>query len=198
MGFDGARPFTRTPQSREPSAAWLFDGVADETFGSEGIVLGGAAGYEVDATDPHLGTSPDTMVIARATGFPDSFVHDATRWYEGGASECAARRCAEMTLRHLPSGGLIFCASSVAWCGALPTGKCHERRRQDHDEFADAPGGGKEPAGQMQQLLMQIWQQHRLTVILVTRDAEEAVCLSDRIFVMASTRGASGALRRCD
>jgi N,N-dimethylformamidase len=122
MGFDNARPFTRTPQSHESSAAWLFDGVANETFGDEGIVLGGAAGYEIDATDPHLGTSPDTTVIARATGFPDSFVHDATRWYEGGADERASRRCAEMTLRHLPSGGLIFCASSVAWCGALPTG----------------------------------------------------------------------------
>lgn len=122
MGFDGARPFTRTPESYEVSAAWLFEGVTNETFGDEGIVLGGAAGYEVDATDPHLGTSPDTTVIARATGFPDSFVHDATRWYEGGAEERASRRCAEMTLRHLPSGGLIFCASSVAWCGALPTG----------------------------------------------------------------------------
>ncbi|TPM29781.1 N,N-dimethylformamidase beta subunit family domain-containing protein [Mesorhizobium sp. B2-3-5] len=122
MGFDGARPFTRTPESRQPSAAWLFDGVAHETFGDEGIVLGGAAGYEVDATDPHLGTSPDTTVIARATGFPSSFVHDPTRWYEGGAGELESRRCAEMTLRHLPSGGLIFCASSVAWCGALPTG----------------------------------------------------------------------------
>ncbi|WP_181174080.1 N,N-dimethylformamidase beta subunit family domain-containing protein [Mesorhizobium sp. B2-5-7] len=122
MGFDGARPFTRTPESRQPSAAWLFDGVTSETFGDEGIVLGGAAGYEVDATDPHLGTSPDTMVIARATGFPDSFVHDATRWYEGGDRERDERRCAEMTLRHLPSGGLIFCASSVAWCGALPAG----------------------------------------------------------------------------
>ncbi|RUY33270.1 hypothetical protein EN978_37130, partial [Mesorhizobium sp. M7A.F.Ca.US.001.04.1.1] len=117
-----ARSFTRTPESREPSAAWLFDGVTNETFGDEGIVLGGAAGYEVDATDPHLGTSPDTTVIARATGFPDSFVHDATRWYEGGAEERATRRCAEMTLRLLPSGGLIFSASSVAWCGALPTG----------------------------------------------------------------------------
>ena len=122
MGFDSARPFTRTPDSHHPSAAWLFDGVANETFGDDGIVLGGAAGYEVDATDPHLGTSPDTTVIARATGFPDSFVHDATRWYEGGTEERASRRCAEMTLRHLPSGGLIFCASSVAWCGALPAG----------------------------------------------------------------------------
>jgi N,N-dimethylformamidase len=122
MGFDRARPFTRTAQSYQPAAAWLFDGVTDETFGTEGIVLGGAAGYEVDATDPHLGTSPDTMIVARATGFPESFVHDATRWYEGGAAERAEHRCAEMTLRHLPSGGLIFSASSVAWCGALPSG----------------------------------------------------------------------------
>ncbi|MDW6026606.1 DUF6605 domain-containing protein [Mesorhizobium sp. BAC0120] len=122
MGFDGARPFTRTAESYEPSAAWLFEGVSEATFGTEGIVLGAAAGYEVDATDPHLGTSPDTIVVARATGFPESFVHDATRWYEGGDSEREARRSAEMTLRHLASGGLIFSASSVAWCGALPQG----------------------------------------------------------------------------
>jgi NitT/TauT family transport system ATP-binding protein len=38
--------------------------------------------------------------------------------------------------------------------------------------------------GQMQELLMQIWQEHRLTVIFVTHDVEEAVYLSDRIFVM--------------
>ncbi|MET2831587.1 N,N-dimethylformamidase beta subunit family domain-containing protein [Mesorhizobium shangrilense] len=120
MGFEGARPFTRTPESHLRAAEWLFDGVTNETFGAGGIVLGGAAGYEVDATDPHLGTSPDTIIIARATGFPDGFVHDATRWYEGGASERATRRCAEMTLRPLASGGLIFSASSVAWCGALP------------------------------------------------------------------------------
>ncbi|MFE0015956.1 N,N-dimethylformamidase beta subunit family domain-containing protein [Mesorhizobium sp. NPDC059054] len=120
MGFDQGRPFTRTPASREPAAAWLFEGVGQDTFGDSGIVLGAAAGYEVDATDAHLGTHPDTMVIARADGFPDSFVHDATRWYEGGEPELEGRRCAEMTLRHLASGGMIFSASSVAWLGALP------------------------------------------------------------------------------
>lgn len=120
MGFDGARPFERTAASYEPQCAWLFDGVSSAVFGESGMVLGGAAGYEVDATDPHLGTSPDTTVIARATGFPAGFVHDATRWYEGGDEELQTRRCAEMTLRHLPAGGMIFSASSVAWCGALP------------------------------------------------------------------------------
>ncbi|TPI12464.1 hypothetical protein FJW06_17040 [Mesorhizobium sp. B4-1-3] len=123
MGFDGARPFTRTPESHAPECAWLFEGIDNETFGSEGIVLGAAAGYEVDATDPALGTSADTIVIARATDFPASFFQDSSRWYGGGDEERACRRCAEMTLRNLAAGGLIFSASSVAWCGALPAGR---------------------------------------------------------------------------
>lgn len=37
---------------------------------------------------------------------------------------------------------------------------------------------------QMQELLTQIWDEHRLTVLFVTHDVEEAVYLSDRIMVM--------------
>jgi NitT/TauT family transport system ATP-binding protein len=37
---------------------------------------------------------------------------------------------------------------------------------------------------QMQELLTQIWEEHRLTVLFVTHDVEEAVYLSDRITVM--------------
>ncbi|MBA68398.1 MAG: hypothetical protein CML30_05955 [Rhizobiales bacterium] len=122
MGFERGRPFSRTEASRDEACAWLFDGVEDETFGRDGIVLGAAAGYEVDAVDRRLGTSDEVKVVARATGFPDSFFHDPSRWYTGGETEMAGRRCAEMTIRNLASGGLIFSASSVAWLGALPAG----------------------------------------------------------------------------
>ncbi|MCE0492783.1 ABC transporter ATP-binding protein [Vibrio salinus] len=37
---------------------------------------------------------------------------------------------------------------------------------------------------QMQQLLLEIWEKHRLTVMFVTHDIEEAVYLSDRIVIM--------------
>ena len=37
---------------------------------------------------------------------------------------------------------------------------------------------------QMQELLTQIWDEHRLTVLFVTHDVEEAVYLSDRVAVM--------------
>ncbi len=120
MGFDAGRPFKRTQESYAHSVAWLFDGVQSDVFGTDGIVLNGAASYEVDATNVRMGTSPDTVVIARADGFPDSFCHDASRWYPDGEVEKRRHRCAEMTLRHLPSGGVIFSASSVGWCGALP------------------------------------------------------------------------------
>ncbi|MHB0953959.1 MAG: N,N-dimethylformamidase beta subunit family domain-containing protein [Allorhizobium sp.] len=121
MGFDQGRPFSRTEESHCDDHAWLFADVKSDTFGLEGIVLGAAAAYEVDATDRRMGTSDDTVIVARATGFPDSFYHDPSRWYAGGEQEQTGRRCAEMTVRYLASGGLIFSASSVAWLGALPS-----------------------------------------------------------------------------
>ena len=42
---------------------------------------------------------------------------------------------------------------------------------------------------QMQELLTEVWERERLTVIFVTHDVEEAVFLSDRIFVMSSNPG---------
>lgn len=127
MGFDAAYPYTRTKDSHDPRASWMFKGVESDSFGHEGIVLGGAAGYEVDATDPHLGTAPDTIVVARSTAFADSFFHDPTRWYEGGADEERQRSCAEITLRPLSNGAHILSVGSVAWLGALPvTGEMND------------------------------------------------------------------------
>lgn len=120
MGFSKSLPFTRTAASHEPAFAWLFDGVAGDTFGHTGIVLGGAAGYEVDCTNSALGTPENIVVLATAQGFPDDYVDDPGRWYEGGAPEREARRIAEMTFLSHASGGSVFSASSVAFLGALP------------------------------------------------------------------------------
>jgi NitT/TauT family transport system ATP-binding protein len=42
---------------------------------------------------------------------------------------------------------------------------------------------------QMQELLTRIWEEHRLTVLFVTHDVEEAVFLSDRVVVMGIAPG---------
>ena len=120
MGFSSARPFTRTAASHSAEFAWLFDGVTSAVFGESGIVLGGAAGYEVDSTNRLLGTPAEIVVLATAAGFPEDYVDDPGRWYEGGAPEREGRRLAEMTYLPHPSGGAVFSASSVCFLGALP------------------------------------------------------------------------------
>ena len=41
----------------------------------------------------------------------------------------------------------------------------------------------------MQELLTKVWEEHRLTVIFVTHDIDEAVFLSDRVLVMTARPG---------
>ena len=41
----------------------------------------------------------------------------------------------------------------------------------------------------MQELLLQIWQEIRTTVVFVTHDIDEAIFMADRIFVMTSRPG---------
>jgi ABC-type nitrate/sulfonate/bicarbonate transport system ATPase subunit len=41
----------------------------------------------------------------------------------------------------------------------------------------------------MQELLTRVWEQHRLTVLFVTHDVEEAVYISDRVVVMTNRPG---------
>jgi N,N-dimethylformamidase len=119
MGFSPALPFEKTAAGRSPEFAWLFNGVGDR-FGDTGVVQGGAAGYEVDSVSLHLGSPNDIVVVAAASGFPDSYVDDPGKWFEGGDAERQAQRRADMCIWRHPGGGVIFSASSVAFLGALP------------------------------------------------------------------------------
>jgi N,N-dimethylformamidase len=116
MGFSPARPFQRTPESHAPDLAWLFEGVGDGPIGAEGAVLGGAAGYEIDTRSPRWGTSAHTRLLAVASGFDAGYVVDSDATADG----LPAPAQGEMTLTAAPSGGMVFAASSVCWCGALP------------------------------------------------------------------------------
>ncbi len=43
--------------------------------------------------------------------------------------------------------------------------------------------------GMMQELLLQVWEDHKVTVMFVTHDVDEAIFLADRVIVLASRPG---------
>jgi N,N-dimethylformamidase len=116
MGFTQAQPYTRTPASHDPAWAWVFEGVTGERIDAAGILLGGAAGYEIDRTSGHWGTPAGTVVLACAESFDDGYELDAGEQepHEG------PRRRADLCIRRTAAGGLVFAVGSVCWGGALP------------------------------------------------------------------------------
>jgi N,N-dimethylformamidase len=122
QGFDTALPFERADGSRDPRAAWIFDGVADGPIGDAGLTMDGAAGLEVDRLDFSLGTPPHALLLAVATGFSDSYQHVVEEVVssdskQGGSVSPYVR--GDMVFFELPDRGAVFSASSISWCGSL-------------------------------------------------------------------------------
>ena len=122
-GFDGSGAYRRTPDSFDPRAAFVFEGIGeDEVIGDFGILGGGAGGSEIDAVRPRLGTPPHTLVVATA---PKQHSANTTRCPTRPASDHApGRRTKTPRARghaffETPSGGAVFSVGSIAWRGSL-------------------------------------------------------------------------------
>ena len=122
-GFDAALPFRRLPESHDPRAAFIFDGVGeDEPIGDAGLMMGGAAGLEVDRADLALGTPPHALVVATATGFSNSYlraIEEVTSpdAHQGGPDNPAVR--GDMVFFETPNDGAVFAVGSITWFGSL-------------------------------------------------------------------------------
>jgi len=123
QGFDVSLPYRREPGSFDPRGSWIFEGIGeDEPIGGFGLVMGGAAGFEVDTTDYVLGTPPHTLILASATGFSDSYQHvieevPMSNSKQGGSINPRVR--SEMILFETPNGGAVFSVGSISYCGSL-------------------------------------------------------------------------------
>jgi N,N-dimethylformamidase len=159
QGFDRSLPYRRQPGSFDPRAAFIFEGVGpDELIGDTGLVMGGAAGFELDRADPALGTPPHALVLATATGFSDSYQHvveevGLANSLQGGTVEPRVR--ADMVFFETPNGGAVFSVGSIAYCGSLSAGKYAGsvsrvtgnvlRRFLSPEPFVAAAAGATEP-----------------------------------------------------
>ncbi|MES2495445.1 MAG: N,N-dimethylformamidase beta subunit family domain-containing protein [Pseudomonadota bacterium] len=115
--FGQGRPYIREPASHDPAHAWIFDGIDGDVIDAEAELLGGAAGFEVDAMRVDLGTPADTICLATATGFDPALTivasEDVLSTGTAGAME------SHIAYRRLAGGGRVFSAPSIAWTSCL-------------------------------------------------------------------------------
>lgn len=122
-GFDVSSYYRRNPDSFDPRASWIFEGIgADELIGDFGLVGGGAAGLELDAYDLELGTPPEALILASSEGHTNVYLQVVEELFfnvpsMGGAENPRVR--ADMVYYPTPNGGAVFSVSSIAYCGSL-------------------------------------------------------------------------------
>jgi N,N-dimethylformamidase len=137
QGFDTCSHFRRLPDSHDPSAAWIFDGVeADGPIGDYGLVGSGAAGLELDRYDISLGTPPGTLVLACSERHSDAYFHvveevNVMRAGLSGTFDPDVR--ADLVYFVATNGGAVFSTGSIAWCTSLG----HNDYRNDVSRITD-------------------------------------------------------------
>ncbi|MEA2598422.1 MAG: hypothetical protein QOF01_4891 [Thermomicrobiales bacterium] len=125
-GWGGAAGYRRLPDSHDPRAAFVFEGIGDEEIiGDFGVVMDGAAGDEIDRYDPEFGTPPETLRLATSEGWHTDYyqlvVEDVTMILPGRGGTEDPRVRADMTLTEGSNGGAVFSVGSINWIGSLPT-----------------------------------------------------------------------------
>jgi len=117
--------YRRLPDSFDPRAAFIFEGIGEkELIGDfDTLNLGwGAAGYEIDRADPALGTPPHALVVATATDFDDTFHHVVEEVMHMNSEQTGTTNDqvrADMVYFEYPNGGAVFTTGSIAWSAGL-------------------------------------------------------------------------------
>jgi N,N-dimethylformamidase len=121
-GFDENSYFIRTEGSFDPRAGFIFEGVGrDEKIGDFGV-LGGAAGYELDAADPELGTPPHALVLARSVEHSNVYLLTPEEMLAGfpGADAIENPKVrGELVYFETAQGGAVFSTGSITWPASL-------------------------------------------------------------------------------
>lgn len=125
QGHGPNRAYRRLPDSFDPRAAFIFEGVGkDEVIGDFDCLDGGpgAAGYEFDRFDHALGTPDHALLLASATGFTDDYQLaieevNSVDSKQGGSVNDRVR--SDMVYFEYPNGGAAFSTGAVSWSGCL-------------------------------------------------------------------------------
>tara|TARA_Y100000590_G_scaffold455515_1_gene604312 strand:+ start:5426 stop:7684 length:2259 start_codon:yes stop_codon:yes gene_type:complete len=123
QGFDVSIPYKISKESINNETKFIFEGVnTNQPLGNHGLVMDGAAGFEIDRADKKLGTPANAKLIASAQDFSDAYQHVveevvAMNPDEGGTKSDLVR--SDIVYLKKLNGGAVFSVGSISWCGSL-------------------------------------------------------------------------------
>lgn len=127
LGFSAQGQFNGSYYRRRPVAAdlaWVFEGIEDNIIGNFGLSGGGAAGFELDRADTHLGTPANATVLATSENHgsdfilvPEEMLTHLTTLPGPNADELLR---ADILWFDVLGGGSVFSVGSITFCGSLP------------------------------------------------------------------------------
>lgn len=122
QGFDVCSYYRRMPDSEDPRAKFIFEGVGDKIIGDFGLIGGGAAGLELDRADRLLGTPPNALVLASSEAHSPVYMVVCEEILINAPGMCGGEHPlvrADLVFYETASGGAVFSTSSIAWSGSL-------------------------------------------------------------------------------
>lgn len=112
QGFDYSAHYTRCPDSYDPRAAFIFEGLGeDPVIGDFGLLGNGAAGLEIDCYNLAGGTPSQTLRLATSEG-------NHTTTFGPARNDNAVVR-SDLVYIPIAGGGAVFSVGSMSWAGAL-------------------------------------------------------------------------------
>ena len=106
------------PESQNPRARFIFEGVKNEIIGDYGTHFAGAAGDEVDRLDFKAGSPKHTLHLAKSEGFPIPHWANAEQAAKL-RTDYDDRQYASIVFFETKSGGAVFSVGSMAYIGSL-------------------------------------------------------------------------------
>ncbi len=149
-GFDRSAGYLRLPDSYDPAASFIFEGVdgysvegdsvGGAVFGEFGLMGGGAAGAELDRYDIELGSPPEALLLASSVGrHSDNYQQVSEDLLEtppitGGSQSVAVR--SDVVYIPLAGGGRRFFGRIHRLDRRPVARRVRQRRLTDHGQRA--------------------------------------------------------------
>lgn len=116
MGLEDPAPGYTINDSVPPNEQWIVRGINTQTIGTQGRLLHGAAGHEIDNVDHRHGASPGVTIVASSTDHVGTLQPAPDRKLVPPDGDTLG---ADLVLYRRPQGGTVLSTGSICWCGTL-------------------------------------------------------------------------------